>query len=125
MTGKMNLNVEGCCRGSRQWVDAGDIGDREIGGAQPALVSSQGRGKPSSGSRPGALGVSSVSGSGPGSIRCYQSRSRSQAQEARLPPVYGGQAVSRQLGSYPPRTNQRTAGRHIGLVIMILFLSSF
>ena len=35
----MNLNVEGCCRGSRQWVDAGDIGDREIGGAQPALVS--------------------------------------------------------------------------------------
>ena len=51
----MNLNVEGCCRGSWQWVDAGDIGDREIGGAQPALVSSQGRGKPSLGSRPGAL----------------------------------------------------------------------
>ena len=105
------MNVEGCCRGSWQWVDAGDIGDREIGGAQPALVSSQGRGKPSLGSRPGALGVSSVSGSGPGSIRCYQSRG--QAEEARLSPVYGGQAVSRQLGSYPPLTNQRTSGKHI------------
>ena len=91
----------------------GDTSDREIGGAGPALCVKPAKEEAKLGSPPPLAGCSpclSVSGSGPGSMAGV-TRAGASSGEARLPPVCGGQAVSRQLGSYPPLTNQGTSGQ--------------
>ena len=109
-TRKVNLNVEGCCRELglvMGWMLCGWHQGRR--GSPPALCV-----KP----RKEEAKLCSP-GSGPGSPVLPEPEPGWRGQ---APSVYGGQAVSRQLGSYPPLTNQRTSGHVISTTSSVNYL---